>query len=78
VNPESSSANRTTHILTATQGRLDFAMAIRALGNLYFVSVVELEYIIFQRGVTLAASCINAHSAFFTFIGCHHFSPVYD
>ena len=66
----------TTHVLPAAHGRLDLAMTIWTLGNLYFISVRQFQRIVFECGVAVAAGGVDTHAALFTFIGCHFaFSP---
>jgi len=64
-------ADRAAHILAAAQRRLDLAMAVRAGRNLNFLAFSNFQRAVLKRCVAFAASRIDAHAAFFTFVSSH-------
>ena len=59
------------HVDGATHRRLDLAVAIGALGDLYGRSVITLDRVVHERGIARAARCVDGHSAGRAFVGGH-------
>jgi hypothetical protein len=56
--------NSAGHVFAAAHGGFDFTVLIRALGNLHFPTVFQLQDIVFQRGIAFCTGRVNGHSAF--------------
>ena len=69
---ESSSTYRTAHVLPATHGRFDLAMAVGAFRNMDLGTVIQLDGIMNQGRITGCTGRIHRHPAFFTFVCCHY------
>ena len=65
-------SDRTAHVFAAAHGRLNLAVTIGALGNLYIAAIGQSQGVVFEGSITCGASCIDAHSTFSTGISCHH------
>jgi nitrate/nitrite transporter NarK len=59
------------HVLPTAQWRLDLAVPVGALGDLHLGAVGEFQRVVDQRGAALPAGRVDAHAAFFTFVGRH-------
>ena len=59
------------HVDAATHRRLDLAVTIRALRDLYGRSVITLDRVVHERGIARAARCVDGHSAGRAFVGGH-------
>ena len=59
------------HVLTTAHRRLDLSMAVRAFRDLHLRTTLEYQAAINKRCIAFPARCIDAHSAFSTFIRCH-------
>jgi hypothetical protein len=63
-NDRLSRLNRAGHIFATAHGRLDLAMAIRALGDLHRRSAIQSQAVVDQGRIAFRTGCIHTHSAF--------------
>ena len=63
------------HILAAAHRRFDLAVTVRTLGHLNFGPIWLGQLIVYERFVTVGASCVYSHVAFGAGVGSHFFAP---